>query len=582
MKKWIKIMGLSVLTAGMLMGCSNNKNSSSVNTKDNGKEMTVTVFDDLANYQGVEKGWFAKIVQDKFHMKLKFIAPNVAGGGNTLFDARSAAGNLGDIIITGTGGGKAKRLAKSGLISDMQPYAKNCKYLTKYKTAVDEVNKAVDKKSGMWGIMGNVSSQKATAPSEPIDPQTAPFIRWDYYKKLGYPKVKTLEDLLPVLQKMQALARKENPGKKIYAISLFKDWDSTVMQNAVQPMYFYGKKEMGNVVYDSQTGKVESLLKTNGWYERDLRFLNKAYRMGLVDPESSTQNYDKTFTKYGNGEALFSLFSFLGGTAYNNAKNSKEGKGFKLLDIEDMKVSSQGATPNGLNTAIYLGSKAKNKSRIVKFINWLYSPEGAMANNGVVAGAAGPKGMTWTMKNGQPILTKFGKEALLEKAGKIKVPKKWGTGTFVDGYSAINLRTLLISDKDPQAGNYEYAYQTWPSVIKETSTKLDKDWTAHMDGAKTTMDYLLKNKKLAVAPGANYNAPDEDSQTETLRNQIGTKIANSSWKAVFAPTTNQFNKIFKNMQKESKELGSDKVMQKDKQYVADQQRQREKVIKETK
>lgn len=144
----------------------------------------------------------------------------------------------------------------------------------------------------------------------------------------------------------------------------------------------------------------------------------------------------------------------------------------------------------------------------------LYSPEGAMANNGVVGGAAGPKGMTWTMKNGQPVLTVFGKKALLDKGGKVTVPKKWGTGTFMDGYSAINLRTLIISDKDPQAGNYQYTYPTWPSVIKETTTKLDRDWSAHMGNAKTTMEYLMKNHKLAVAPGADYQQPDEDSQYE--------------------------------------------------------------------
>ena len=61
--------------------------------------IVVDVFDDLANFQGIQSGWFAKVVKDKFNMELNIIAPNVAGGGNTLYEIRSAAGNLGDLLI---------------------------------------------------------------------------------------------------------------------------------------------------------------------------------------------------------------------------------------------------------------------------------------------------------------------------------------------------------------------------------------------------------------------------------------------------------------------------------------------------
>ena len=47
--------------------------------------ITVDVFDSMANYQGIQSGWFAKIVKDKFNMELNIIAQNVAGGGDTLF-----------------------------------------------------------------------------------------------------------------------------------------------------------------------------------------------------------------------------------------------------------------------------------------------------------------------------------------------------------------------------------------------------------------------------------------------------------------------------------------------------------------
>ena len=40
--------------------------------------MTVEVFDSLASSQGLQKsGWFAKIVKDKFNIKLNIIAPAI-------------------------------------------------------------------------------------------------------------------------------------------------------------------------------------------------------------------------------------------------------------------------------------------------------------------------------------------------------------------------------------------------------------------------------------------------------------------------------------------------------------------------
>lgn len=581
MKKWVKFLGLSLATGLLLTACGKKDSGQSVDTSDDGKEMTVTVYDDLANYQGIQSGWFGKLVKDKFNMKLKIIAPNVAGGGQTLFDSRSAAGNLGDIIITGAGSGRAKRLAKSNLISNMAPYAKGCKYLKEYKNATDHLNKLAGKDSGIWGIPGSVSKQSPTASSESIDPTFGPYLRWEYYKQLGYPKIDTLEDLLPVLKKMQAEARKENPGKKIYAISLFKDWDGNMMNNAKQPTCYYGYDEMGFALAKADGSDYQSITKTNGQYERVLRFFNKAYRMGLVDPESSTQNYDKLYAKYTNGQVLFSFWPWLGSNAYNTTKNKNAGKGFEMVDIKDMKIFDYGATPNGgggSTGTIYLGSKAKNKRRIVKFINWLYSPQGVTCGGSDTAGAPGPKGMTWTIKNGQPVLTKFGEKALLE--GGAKVPSKWGKGQFKDGISALNFTTVLLSDKNPETG-YDYDYKAWPSVLKLTrDNPLDKDWSKHMKNSKTTLDYLKKSNKLLVAPGSPYVQPDESSEISTLRGQVKSKIVNDSWKAVFAKNNSQFDRIFSDMQKETKGLGIDKVLKFDMKCAHEQDKARKNIVKQ--
>ena len=55
---------------------------------------TVDFYDVAANFQGVQSGWYGKIVKDKFNMDLNIIAPQVSGDGAALYQTRCAAGAL--------------------------------------------------------------------------------------------------------------------------------------------------------------------------------------------------------------------------------------------------------------------------------------------------------------------------------------------------------------------------------------------------------------------------------------------------------------------------------------------------------
>ena len=66
------VAGLAAtLSAAMLFSvaaCGGDSGAS--DAPDDGSLMKVDVFSSTANYQGVQKGWFAKIVKDKFNMEL--------------------------------------------------------------------------------------------------------------------------------------------------------------------------------------------------------------------------------------------------------------------------------------------------------------------------------------------------------------------------------------------------------------------------------------------------------------------------------------------------------------------------------
>ena len=75
------------------------------------KTVTLDVYDQLANYSGEQIGWFAKVIKDKFNVKLNII-PDADG----VYDTRMESGNLGDLVIWGSDGDKYQQAVDKGML----------------------------------------------------------------------------------------------------------------------------------------------------------------------------------------------------------------------------------------------------------------------------------------------------------------------------------------------------------------------------------------------------------------------------------------------------------------------------------
>ncbi len=561
-KKACALLMVPLLGAAALSACSSGSSANDDTSQaavsidqdwSKADPITIDVFDGLANYQGIQSGWFAKIVKDKFNMELNIIAPNVAGGGDTLYNTRVAGGNLGDLIITDKGQ-KMDDLVDGGLLLDTSKYYDSMTNVSGYDAAVQKLN---DGKDGVYAFPTQVSKLQPTDPSEGLDPTFGAYVRWDYYADAGYPDISTLEDLLPVLKEMQDNHPTADNGGKTYALSLFKDWDGNMMNLAKQPTCLYGYDELGFVLAKADGSDYQSILDSDSQYVRALQFYFDANQLGILDPESTTQNYDTLFSKYQNGQVLLSWWPWLGQSAYNTTDNLAAGKGFEMVPIDDQQIFSYGAAVYGSTQVLAIGSKAKDPARIAAFIDWLYSREGVLASGSQTMGAAGPEGLTWELDGDQPTLTDFGKDALL--GGDADVPSEWGGGKYADGVSALNVTTVLPIDIDPKTG-LQYNYKYWPSVQEITGTALTDDWSATMDDATSTMDYLQKSDQVLVAPGSGFSAPADSSEIESIRNQVKASIVEYSWKMVFAKDQAQFDSLLAELQKTADGLGYSQVL----------------------
>ncbi len=564
----------AAMLAAMAGGCGSSSDSSSTDSAETTnskyeKTLTIDVFDSQANFQGVQTGWFAKIVKEKFNMELNIIAPNVAGGGDTLYQTRSANGNLGDLILTNLDQNRLSDLVEAGLVLDMTDYIGECENLQKYMDAIEDASALADTE-GLWAVPSEISNQDATEPCEASEPTNAPSLRWDLYGQVGYPQMSTLEDMLTVLADMQEIAGTGSDGKQAYAFSLFKDWDGDIMQNAGAICALYGYEPMGFAMQKVDGSDVQSVIDNDGIYVRALKFLFEANQQGLVDPESTTQSFDNVQTKYKNGDVLYSLWPWLGAGQYNTTENTAEGKGFATATIDDMKCLSYGSMPQGkMGVGIMVGSQAEDPQRLVDFIDWLYSPEGIEASATQTGGTCGPEGLTWELNDdGEPVLTDFGVQAFVDIDDDLQVPDEWGGGTWKDGVSALNYKAVGVVDTDEETGIC-YNYQRWDDYLQRVSTALSDDWSSHNDGAATAIERLESTDNLLVLAGTNYATPEYDTDISTIKEQCKQIIVQYSWQMVFASDEAEFNSLLTTMQDTVNGLGYEDVLAVDKNNCAD-------------
>ncbi len=549
----ISLAGLFLASAA-LAGCSSDSKStapsnepSGSGTLDHSKPITLTVFNNAANYQGEQTGWYGKLIKDKFNITLNILAPQVAG--DQLYKTRTAAGDLGDLLIIDNS--QLEELLPAGLIMDLTDKIKNTKYLSQY---VDKhfkpFNAAFDKVNPDGKIYALPTFTADTSPttfSEEL-PYSSPILPWDYYKGVGAPKLNNLQDLLNVLKQMQAKYPKTPDGKPIVPITLWKDWDggTGAMENVrwVSNWYGYEKPDSTTTIQLNAKGNIVPIIDDNSMYKKILQFYFDANQMGLVDPDSPTQDWNKVSEKLTNKQVLLQWYSWQRGF-YNTIERGKNGDGNVAVPIADTRLIQSSDAYYGNGRVFAIGSKAKNPERIVEFMDWLCSPEGLRYYTNGFEGFNYEK-----TPDGKFKLTEIGQVAFQKNT---PVPDQYGGGGYQDGQSKIN--TMIMSDfvKDPDTKEF-YNNTYWSSTLEANKTALTTDWQKTYNAVNAT-DYYLKNNMIDVVPNINTSLGSDSSDIKNKRSQISDYVKNTSWKMVFAKNQAEFDQLWTKMQKDVEGLG---------------------------
>lgn len=136
-------------------------------------------------------------------------------------------------------------------------------------------------------------------------------------------------------------------------------------------MYGYGGTT-GYVFYKANGKDYFDIADDNGIYYKTLEMYYKANQMGMLDPDSSTQNFDDLNAKVADGAAFNSPFPIY---QYNTPENVAEGKGQVFVPVGDMDYAPLGHSVHGQGGTMAMGSTVKDPERVFEFFEWLNSEE---------------------------------------------------------------------------------------------------------------------------------------------------------------------------------------------------------------
>ncbi|SDO35435.1 carbohydrate ABC transporter substrate-binding protein, CUT1 family [Paenibacillus sp. yr247] len=307
--------------------------------------------------------------------------------------------------------------------------------------------------------------------------------------------------------------------------------------------------------FDVQDGKVQYAPTLDGW-KQGLSYLNNLYKKGLIDKQALSQKSDIVNQMASQGKVgivpfLYSgSFIDMGSPKYKNWVTIPPLKGPNGVQY----AAFSGNSPKTLTFAVTNKATEEKIVRLMKLINFIYSPEGTQMLN------YGPEGKYWTKaENGVKGLS--GEQALFitqsdkfysagakqnegwNQMGPVFQDMTWRNG-FVKAaspFTAEGLESLLLletmknyaghqpkqvypgavymEDKQNQKfallkTNIEQYMKQWTAQFILGNKSVDKDWQEYIEGFKKLgLDEYLKISQDAMITPFDTSAYQSDLKT---------------------------------------------------------------------
>ena len=386
---------------------------------------------------------------------------------------------------------------------------------------------------------GGIYALKGPATDINSLPTTGNNIRWDLYKKLGYPEINSDDDLLNVLLAMQELEPETKDGQKVYGLGgWFSEgvgWGEWIFAGGYACHNGYTPLKNNMMAYmnfkDRDMYPNNAVTDVNSPFFRGVNFVSKAYRMGLLDPESITQTYAKWEEKLLAGRyLLFQAGWELDATkaAYNTAGTPEKGYVALPTYASDDKSGMAMAWLQYAGVGGYAIAKScKYPDRALQLLDFFKTPE-ALGGGARIA-SSGIEGQGWETVDGKVQLTVEMEKTILEK-GLFDAEVIQNTG--YDKYRKIG--------GDPRDGSKNMLTMDGYYLTKTAST-VEKDAIAHY--AVSSLYDLYTTKSPTVIYECDYEGimPSMSAELQTVDSTITDFILKNIYKVILTKSEDEYN-----------------------------------------
>ncbi|MGG4220688.1 ABC transporter substrate-binding protein [Paenibacillus jamilae] len=375
-----------------------------------------------------------------------------------------------------------------------------------------------------------------------FDAQAGFEIQHQALKKLGYPKIRTVQDFEKALKDYVAKYPTTN-GQPTIPLSLdAEDWKMkiTVTNPAVTAT---GGPDDGEYYIDPKTHK--AILHYKRPEEREyFRWLNHMYNEGLLDKDTFVQKSDQYKSKIAAGRVIGLIDQEWN---YQDAENALKTAGKDEYTYAHFPVTlneqyeDHSLQPIGFDTASGIGitTSCKNPVRAIKFLDFLASDEGQILRNW------GIEGQHYNVENGKRVIP----AAVQERKNKDNASFSRESGI---GLYWIWGPHYGDSVKDP-TGNY---YTTnYPEMITENYSQAEKE-SLQAYKARTWKDLFPNEKDFPVKEwGAAYNMPVPTTTNYNVIYQKSQDIVRKRIPESVLAKPDQFDAVYDRMLQELEQTG---------------------------
>ncbi len=321
------------------------------------------------------------------------------------------------------------------------------------------------------------------------------FTRWDYYKELGYPEINTEDEYLDVLRQMMEAHPTTADGKKVYALSGWIDWGLWPYKISYPFCFGYSNLD-NNQLYDQVNGKLEDqFLDEDGVFWKALAFFNKAYRMGIMDPEAFTMKAEQYSAKLANGEVLVGAYNWV----QPDTEICGEDAGMFMLPGPFPYIAQIYPIENSLgymtNNALVISANCEHPEKAMELLDYLNSDEGArLVRSGI-------PGEDWDVVDGVPQLIGTRLENFL--SGDTVEPG-YAKSRGLETYNCLTSQAAT----NPAADGYPVNLTTSKEYNLQNVNPAEMDFSAYYTDGK------------AQYPGEAYVQMVEDGRFKTLSENV--------------------------------------------------------------